>query len=48
MNGDIQNNEEGMLETCANGGWTPLCGDGWNNMDAQTACRSLGENPLGN
>ena len=47
-NGDIRAVGQ-ELSVCVNGDWYSLCGDaeGWNNQDAQVACRSLGKNPLG-
>lgn len=38
-----------MIEVCSNGEFRLICGttDGWNDKDAETACRELGHNPHG-
>ena len=34
--------EQGNVELCINGGWTALCGFGWDYTDAFVVCRQLG------
>ena len=42
--GDI---EDGFLEYCINGKWGAVCGDNWDNKDAEVACRQLGYQATG-
>jgi deleted-in-malignant-brain-tumors protein 1 len=40
VNGTSTSN--GRLELFFNGSWSTVCDDGFNNLDAQVACRMLG------
>lgn len=39
---DGQDEAIGRIEFCASGVWGTICGNGWDENDAQVACRQLG------
>ena len=34
--------EDGFLDYCFGGEWGIVCGDNWDDQDAEVACRQLG------
>ena len=41
------NATSGRVEICNNNDWGRVCSDGWDNNDAEVACRQLGFEPTG-
>ena len=37
--------QDGFLEYCVDGYWGVVCGNNWDNNEAEIACRQLGYQP---